>query len=90
MDYFFDRRIQKLRYVITDLIIHSFGKAGRFDLRQFAFDIFNDITGITAVRLLDHDGRRWSPVKGRVDIIHGASKFDICHIFYAQYFTTRI
>ncbi|MNV70881.1 hypothetical protein D3C71_1638650 [compost metagenome] len=56
MYHLLDGGIQEFGNIVTDLIIQTFRKRAFLDLFHFCFDILDDLTGITSVRLLYGNG----------------------------------
>ena len=84
MQHLFNRGIEEVRHVITDLVVHSRRKGFHFKLRQLRLDLLDDLVRVAAVALLDHNGRRGTAIKVRVEVVELAAEFHCRHILQPQ------
>ena len=69
----FEGCVEEARDVVGNLVIHSRREGFRFELGELGFDLTDDVVGVTAVALLNHDRGRRAAVEVRVEIVELAA-----------------
>ena len=90
VDDLLDRRVEELRYVVVDLVVHPRRERALLELLHLRLDVRDDLRRVAAVGLLEDDGGGRMVVEVRIDIEELASELHLRDVFQAEDLTLRV
>ena len=84
-----DGGVEETGHVVGDVIVHARRKAALLDFLHALLDVLDDLAGIGAGTLLDHDGGRGTAVRHGYHVVVLRVELNVGHILQAQQGTVR-